>query len=105
MRTKNSTWPALKDISPVWLLPINLYRATNSKVFWESAINFSVVLLYLPLATLFLTLFKNFRKRLGFLYLNIAVVFLLLYWLSISVGVRYFLHLFPVYLGYHRCLF
>jgi hypothetical protein len=93
---------SLKDISPVWLLPINLYRATNSKVFWESALNFSVVLLYLPLPTLFLALFKNFRQRLGpdFLYLNIAVVFLLLYWLSISVGVRYFLHLFPVYLGY-----
>ena len=31
---------------------------------------------------------------------NIAIIYLLGNWLSISALARYFLHLFPVYLGY-----
>jgi hypothetical protein len=94
--------PTLKDAAPVWLLPVNLFTSTNSNAFREPGTNLSVVLLYLPLVTLCLMLFRSFRRRAGlsFIYLNLAVIYLLINWLGISVAGRYFLHLFPVYLGY-----
>jgi hypothetical protein len=93
--------PTLKDTSAI-LLPIDLFRHTDSNAFREPGANFSVVLLYLPLATLFLMVFKGFRRRVGtgFVYVNIAVIYLLVNWLGISTAARYSLHLFPVYLGY-----
>lgn len=94
--------PTLKDAAPLWLLPINLFTSTKSNTFREHGTNFSVLLLYLPLATLLLLVFRRFRRRVGvrLVYLNLVVIYLLINWLSISVAARYFLHLFPVYLGY-----
>lgn len=88
--------------SALLTLPFNLFTNTDSPTFREPGTNLSVVLLYLPLATLLLMLFKSFRKEVGaaFVYLNLAVIYLLLNWLGISTLARYFLHLFPVYLGF-----
>jgi len=91
-----------KETSAILLLPINLFTKTTSFSFREPGTNLSVVLLYLPLATLFPMLVKGFRRSVGagFLYLNIVVVYLVISWLGVSALARYFLHLAPVYLGY-----
>ncbi|HVQ38656.1 MAG TPA: hypothetical protein VMS31_14055, partial [Pyrinomonadaceae bacterium] len=94
--------PKLRDASQALMLPIDLFRATNSDSFREPGTNLSVVLLYLPFATLLLVAFRGFRSKAGagFFYLNLAVIYLLINWLGISLAARYFLHLFPVFLGF-----
>jgi len=93
---------ARQEASSMLLVPIKQFWKTDSTTFGEPGPNLSVLLLYLPFATLFLMLFKGFRRRVGtgFVYLNLAVIYLLVDWLGISELPRYFLHLFPVYLGY-----
>lgn len=93
---------ARQEASAMLLVPIKQFWKTDSTAFGEPGPNLSVLLLYLPFATLFLMLFKGFRRKVGtgFVCLNIAVIYLLVNWLSISALARYFLHLFPVYLGY-----
>lgn len=99
LRSDLATPPHLSDLLT---LPFNLFTNTDSATFREPGTNLSVVLLYLPFATLFLMLFKSFRNKVGagFVYVNIAVIYLLVQWLGISVLARYALHLFPVYLGF-----
>jgi hypothetical protein len=91
-----------KGVTALLLLPVNLLNKPQSPDFREYGVNLSVLLLYLPLCTLLLLLLKPFRTRVGlsFIYLNGATIYLLANWLSISTFARYFLQVFPVYVGY-----
>ncbi len=84
-----------KDVSAALLLPVNLFYQPDSA-------NLSTLFLYLPVATLLLLALKTFRRKVGpgFIYLNIVVIYLIVNWLTLSWLVRYFLHLFPVYLAF-----
>jgi hypothetical protein len=90
------------DAAAFLSLPLDLFRTTESTYFREPGVNLSMVFLYLPFATLFLMIFTSYRKRVGvgLVYLNLAVIYLLVLWLGISTSARFALHFFPVYLGF-----
>jgi hypothetical protein len=91
-----------KGVTALLLLPVDLFNNPDTPDFREYGVNFSVLLLYLPLCTVLLVLWKPFRTRAGlsFIYLNVATVYLMVNWLALSTFARYALQLFPVFVGY-----
>jgi len=91
-----------KDPVSLIRLPHDLFWNTTSKNLREYGTSPVVMLLYVPIIMSFLLLFRRLRSWFGwrFVYLNIALVYLLAYWIGISSLARYFLHVFPLYLVY-----
>lgn len=91
-----------KDPASLIRLPYDLFWNTTSRNFREYGTSPVVLLLYVPCIMAILLLCGPVRRWLGppLVYLNIVLIYLLLYWISISSLARYFLHLFPLYLVY-----
>lgn len=91
-----------KDLGSLIKLPFELFWNTSSKHFREYGTSPVVMLLYVPFIMAILLLFGRVRRWFGwpFVYLNVALLYLLAYWIGISSLARYFLHLFPLYLVY-----
>jgi hypothetical protein len=83
-------------------LPFDLYWNTPAKNLREYGTSPAVMLLYVPCIMAILFSFARVRAWFGtpFVYLNLALIYLLAYWIGISSLARYFLHLFPLYLIY-----
>ena len=91
-----------KDPGSLIRLPFDLFWNTTLKQFREQGTSPLVLLLYVPFIMAVLLLFGRVRRWFGlpFVYLNVALIYLLVYWIGISSFARYFLHLFPLYLVY-----
>jgi hypothetical protein len=91
-----------KDPISLIRLPYDLFWNTTSKNLREYGTSPVVMLLYVPFIMAILLLFGRVRRWFGwpFVYLNVALIYLLAYWIGISSLARYFLHLFPLYLVY-----
>jgi hypothetical protein len=91
-----------KDPGSLIRLPYDLFWNTSSKNFREYGTSPVVMLLYVPVIMAILLLFGRVRRWFGapFIYLNVALIYILAYWMGISSLARYFLHLFPLYLVY-----
>jgi hypothetical protein len=96
-----------QSLSDLALLPVKFFAQTDTPTFRDYGVNLSVTLLYLPLITLLLLSLKRFRNLAGpgFIYLNLALLYLLIGWLAISTYARYFLCLFPVFISYLGLVF
>lgn len=91
-----------KDPGSLIRLPFDLFWNTTLKQFRDHGTSPLVLLLYVPFIMAVLLLFGRVRRWFGlpFVYLNVALIYLLVYWIGISSFARYFLHLFPLYLVY-----
>ncbi|MDJ0578114.1 MAG: hypothetical protein QNJ65_23515 [Xenococcaceae cyanobacterium MO_234.B1] len=96
----------LKEQKGFWfliLLPFHFFIDPLSKSFREYGITSSILLLYLPLASLIIfSISKQVRKKIkkNFLFINICLIYLIFIWIGISYLGRYFLHVLPVYVCY-----
>jgi hypothetical protein len=91
-----------KDPASLLRLPIDLFWNTLSVNFREPGTNATVVLLYVPFIMVALLLVPGIRRWFGvpFVYLNVALIYVLASWIGISTFARYFLHVFPLYTAY-----
>jgi hypothetical protein len=91
-----------KDPVSLIRLPFDLYWNTPARNLREYGTSPAVMLLYVPCILAVLLSFARVRAWFGapFVYLNLALIYLLAYWIGISSLARYFLHLFPLYLVY-----
>ena len=91
-----------KDPLSLLRLPFDLFWNTPSINFREHGTSPVVMLLYVPFVMAVLLLFSKVRRRFAgpFVYLNVALLYSLVYWIGISSFARYFLHLFPLYTVY-----
>jgi hypothetical protein len=91
-----------KDVISIVSLPVMLFLDPLSLKFREYGITLIIMLLYLPVVSLLLLVIPKFRQAVGhgFIYLNVALVYLIVIWIGTSSLGRYFLHLFPVYVCY-----
>ncbi|HKO96191.1 MAG TPA: hypothetical protein VJU86_04325 [Pyrinomonadaceae bacterium] len=91
-----------KDPASLLRMPVDLFWNTTTINFREYGTSPIVLLLYLPVVMAILLIIPRVRARLGlpFVYLNLVLIYLFVYWIGISSLARYFLHLFPVYLVY-----
>ena len=93
---------AAQDLRSVASIPIQFFLLPLSPRFREFGVTLIIVLLYLPFLLPLLLLVPRFRRAVGhgFIYLNAALVYLILIWVGIAPLGRYFLHVFPVYICY-----